>query len=127
MNQKSNKAVSPVIASIILIAITVATAIAATAWMGALTYGYMDQDSQTVQNLVSPPIDDPSGTDENDQSPPTPTPTETPSPTPSPTPTPTPSPTHPTLTPNPTTEPKASDFAQATKAPTRPPPASPYL
>jgi flagellin-like protein len=122
MNKKSNKAVSPVIASIILIAITVATAIAATAWMGALTFGYMDQNSQTVQNLVSLPLDKPSGTDEDDQSAPTPTPTQTPSPTPSPTPTPTPTPT-----PDPTTEPKPSEFEEATKKPIRPPPASPYL
>jgi flagellin-like protein len=38
---KSKKALSPVVASIILIAVTVAVSIAVAAWMGALTVGFM--------------------------------------------------------------------------------------
>jgi len=38
---KSKKALSPVIASIILIAVTVAVSIAVAAWMGALSFGFM--------------------------------------------------------------------------------------
>jgi flagellin-like protein len=38
---KSKKALSPVVASIILIAVTVAVSIAVAAWMGALTIGFM--------------------------------------------------------------------------------------
>lgn len=38
---KSRKALSPVVASIILIAVTVAVSIAVAAWMGALTFGFM--------------------------------------------------------------------------------------
>ena len=38
---KSKKALSPVIATIILIAVTVAVSIAVAAWMGALTFGFM--------------------------------------------------------------------------------------
>ena len=38
---KSRKALSPVVASIILIAVTVAVSIAVAAWMGALTIGFM--------------------------------------------------------------------------------------
>ena len=37
---KSKKALSPVVASIILIAVTVAVSIAVAAWMGALTIGF---------------------------------------------------------------------------------------
>ena len=38
---KSKKALSPVVAAIILIAVTVAVSIAVAAWMGALTLGFM--------------------------------------------------------------------------------------
>jgi len=38
---KSRKALSPVVASIILIAVTVAVSIAVAAWMGALSFGFM--------------------------------------------------------------------------------------
>ena len=38
---RSKKALSPVIAAIILIAVTVAVSIAVAAWMGALTFGFM--------------------------------------------------------------------------------------
>jgi flagellin-like protein len=39
---KSKKALSPVVAAIILIAVTVAVSIAVAAWMGSLTIGFMD-------------------------------------------------------------------------------------
>lgn len=38
---RSKKALSPVVAAIILIAVTVAVSIAVAAWMGALTFGFM--------------------------------------------------------------------------------------
>jgi flagellin-like protein len=38
---KNKKALSPVVASIILIAVTVAVSIAVAAWMGALTFSFM--------------------------------------------------------------------------------------
>jgi flagellin-like protein len=38
---RSKKALSPVVASIILIAVTVAVSIAVAAWMGALTFSFM--------------------------------------------------------------------------------------
>jgi flagellin-like protein len=38
---KNRKALSPVVASIILIAVTVAVSIAVAAWMGALSFGFM--------------------------------------------------------------------------------------
>jgi len=49
---KSRKALSPVIASIILIAVTVAVSIAVAAWMGALTFGFMGSSSLTITNVV---------------------------------------------------------------------------
>ena len=45
---RSKKALSPVVASIILIAVTVAVSIAVAAWMGALTIGFM-QGSEQVE------------------------------------------------------------------------------
>ena len=45
---KSRKALSPVVASIILIAVTVAVSIAVAAWMGALTFNFMGSSSLTV-------------------------------------------------------------------------------
>jgi flagellin-like protein len=39
--KRSRKALSPVVASIILIAVTVAVSIAVAAWMGALTFSFM--------------------------------------------------------------------------------------
>jgi flagellin-like protein len=48
---KSKKALSPVVASIILIAVTVAVSIAVAAWMGALTIGFMGSSSVTVTNM----------------------------------------------------------------------------
>ncbi|MGD0495540.1 MAG: archaellin/type IV pilin N-terminal domain-containing protein [Candidatus Bathyarchaeia archaeon] len=52
MRTKSRKALSPVVASIILIAVTVAVSIAVAAWMGALTFGFMGSSSITVTNVV---------------------------------------------------------------------------
>jgi flagellin-like protein len=45
---KSKKALSPVVASIILIAVTVAVSIAVAAWMGALTFTFMKSESYNV-------------------------------------------------------------------------------
>ena len=48
--RKNAKALSPVVASIILIAVTVAVSIAVAAWMGALTVGFMGTSSLTITN-----------------------------------------------------------------------------
>jgi flagellin-like protein len=45
---KSRKALSPVVASIILIAVTVAVSIAVAAWMGALTFTFMKTEQLKV-------------------------------------------------------------------------------
>jgi flagellin-like protein len=45
---KSRKALSPVVAAIILIAVTVAVSIAVAAWMGALTFTFMDTEQFNV-------------------------------------------------------------------------------
>jgi flagellin-like protein len=50
--RKNAKALSPVVASIILIAVTVAVSIAVAAWMGALTVGFMGSSSITVTNVA---------------------------------------------------------------------------
>ena len=49
---KSKKALSPVVASIILIAVTVAVSIAVAAWMGALTFTFMKSEELKI---ISPP------------------------------------------------------------------------
>jgi flagellin-like protein len=49
--RRSRKALSPVIASIILIAVTVAVSIAVAAWMGALTFNFMATEQGQVTNL----------------------------------------------------------------------------
>ena len=54
---KSKKALSPVVASIILIAVTVAVSIAVAAWMGALTIGFMGTSSLTITNVAFTPTD----------------------------------------------------------------------
>ena len=46
--RKNEKALSPVVASIILIAVTVAVSIAVAAWMGALTVGFMETKTVTI-------------------------------------------------------------------------------
>ncbi len=45
---KSKKALSPVVAAIILIAVTVAVSIAVAAWMGALTFTFMKTEEVKV-------------------------------------------------------------------------------
>ena len=48
---KSKKALSPVVASIILIAVTVAVSIAVAAWMGALTFSFMGTEQLTIPKI----------------------------------------------------------------------------
>jgi flagellin-like protein len=48
---RSRKALSPVVASIILIAVTVAVSIAVAAWMGALTFNFMATEQGQLTNL----------------------------------------------------------------------------
>jgi flagellin-like protein len=50
--RKSTKALSPVVASIILIAVTVAVSIAVAAWMGALTIGFMGTEEVKVTGVT---------------------------------------------------------------------------
>jgi flagellin-like protein len=57
---KSKKALSPVVAAIILIAVTVAVSIAVAAWMGSLSIGYMEISELTITG-VDFTIGDPSG------------------------------------------------------------------
>jgi len=45
---KSRKALSPVVAAIILIAVTVAVSIAVAAWMGALTFTFMQTEELKI-------------------------------------------------------------------------------
>ena len=49
---KSKKALSPVVAAIILIAVTVAVSIAVAAWMGALTFTFMATEQLEIQGCV---------------------------------------------------------------------------
>jgi flagellin-like protein len=49
--RKNVKALSPVVASIILIAVTVAVSIAVAAWMGALTFTFMATEQVQVTNM----------------------------------------------------------------------------
>jgi flagellin-like protein len=48
--RKDAKALSPVVASIILIAVTVAVSIAVAAWMGALSIGFMETEQISITN-----------------------------------------------------------------------------
>ena len=50
--RRSKKALSPVVASIILIAVTVAVSIAVAVWMGALTTGFMSTEQVTITSAV---------------------------------------------------------------------------
>jgi len=52
MRTKKRKALSPVIATIILIAVTVAVSIAVAAWMGALTFSFMGSSSLTITSVT---------------------------------------------------------------------------
>ena len=49
---RSKKALSPVVASIILIAVTVAVSIAVAAWMGALTIGFMGTEELKITSVT---------------------------------------------------------------------------
>jgi flagellin-like protein len=49
---KNKKALSPVVAAIILIAVTVAVSIAVAAWMGSLTIGFMETTELTITDMV---------------------------------------------------------------------------
>jgi flagellin-like protein len=49
--RKNAKALSPVVASIILIAVTVAVSIAVAAWMGALSIGFMETEQLSITNI----------------------------------------------------------------------------
>ena len=49
---KSRKGLSPVVAAIILIAVTVAVSIAVAAWMGALTFTFMQTEQISITNMV---------------------------------------------------------------------------
>ena len=49
-HRKSKRGLSPVVASIILIAVTVAVSIAVAAWMGALTIGFMGAEQCKITN-----------------------------------------------------------------------------
>lgn len=51
---KSRKALSPVVAAIILIAVTVAVSIAVAAWMGALTFTFMQTEEVKITDLYFP-------------------------------------------------------------------------
>jgi len=48
---RNRKALSPVVASIILIAVTVAVSIAVAAWMGALTIGFMGTEQLQLTSV----------------------------------------------------------------------------
>ena len=48
---KNSKALSPVVASIILIAVTVAVSIAVAAWMGALTFSFTATEQVNITNM----------------------------------------------------------------------------
>jgi flagellin-like protein len=52
--RRSKKALSPVVASIILIAVTVAVSIAVAAWMGALTVGFMGTEELKITSMSFP-------------------------------------------------------------------------
>jgi flagellin-like protein len=49
---KGKKALSPVVAAIILIAVTVAVSIAVAAWMGALTFTFMGTEQLDIQGAT---------------------------------------------------------------------------
>ena len=51
---KNKKALSPVVASIILIAVTVAVSIAVAAWMGALTFTFMSSEEVKITHVTFP-------------------------------------------------------------------------
>jgi flagellin-like protein len=48
---KNKKALSPVVAAIILIAVTVAVSIAVAAWMGSMTFTFMETEELKITSL----------------------------------------------------------------------------
>ena len=50
--RKNAKALSPVVASIILIAVTVAVSVAVAAWMGGMTLGFMNTEQLKITNAA---------------------------------------------------------------------------
>jgi flagellin-like protein len=54
MIRKNKKALSPVVASIILIAVTVAVSIAVAVWMGGMTTSFMDTEQVEVRTVSFP-------------------------------------------------------------------------
>jgi flagellin-like protein len=48
---RSKRALSPVVAAIILVAVTVAVSIAVAAWMGSISIGYMEVSELTITGL----------------------------------------------------------------------------
>ena len=50
--KRSVKALSPVVASIILIAVTVAVSIAVAAWMGALTFNFTSTEQVKITTVI---------------------------------------------------------------------------
>lgn len=52
MRTPNRKAMSPVVASIILIAVTVAISLSVAAWAGALTFNYMGSSSVTITKVT---------------------------------------------------------------------------
>jgi len=52
---KSKKALSPVVAAIILIAVTVAVSIAVAAWMGSLTFTFMATEELKITSVTFDP------------------------------------------------------------------------
>ena len=49
---KSKKALSPVVAAIILIAVTVAVSIAVAAWMGSMTFTFMETEQLSITSAA---------------------------------------------------------------------------
>ena len=49
---KSKKALSPVVAAIILIAVTVAVSIAVAAWMGSMTFTFMETEQISITSMT---------------------------------------------------------------------------
>ena len=49
---KSKKALSPVVAAIILIAVTVAVSIAVAAWMGSMTFQFMETEQISITSMT---------------------------------------------------------------------------
>jgi flagellin-like protein len=63
--KKNSKALSPVIASIILIAVTVAVSVVVAAWMGGMTIGFMGNAEQvSITNIAFVPTNGTAGADQ---------------------------------------------------------------